>query len=111
ITDARTGQFLGGCGLNGLDPTNRRANLFYWVRSSATGRGVATAAVKLLARYGFERMELLRIEILVEVGNDASKRVAEKSGARFEGTLRNRLYHQGRVRDSYLFSLILSDLT
>ena len=36
------GAFLGGCGLNQIDRINRRANLGYWVRSSAAGRGVAT---------------------------------------------------------------------
>ena len=45
------GRFLGGCGLNGIDQENRRANLGYWIRSSETRRGAATAATRLLACY------------------------------------------------------------
>jgi len=42
------GRYLGGCGLNQIDAVNRRANLGYWVRSTATRQGVATAAVRAL---------------------------------------------------------------
>ena len=38
----RSRRLFGGCGL--IDALNQRANLGYWVRSSATGQGVATAA-------------------------------------------------------------------
>ena len=34
------GAYLGGCGLNQIDALNQRANLGYWVRSSASGHGV-----------------------------------------------------------------------
>jgi ribosomal-protein-serine acetyltransferase len=50
-----SGNYLGGCGLNQLDAINRRANLGYWVRSSAAGHGVASAAVKLIRTWGFEK--------------------------------------------------------
>src|SRR5262245_58188180 len=42
---AANGHPLGGCGLNQVDPINKRANLGYWVRSSVTRRGVATTVV------------------------------------------------------------------
>src|SRR5689334_21945661 len=42
------GHYLGGCGLNRIDRANQRANLGYWVRSSAARRGVATGAVRLI---------------------------------------------------------------
>ena len=46
-------RYLGACGLNQIDRPNQRANLGYWVRSAATRRGVATAAVGLLRDWGF----------------------------------------------------------
>jgi RimJ/RimL family protein N-acetyltransferase len=52
--------YLGGCGLNQIDTANRRANLGYWVRSSAAGRGVATVAVRQLRDWGFRNTDLLR---------------------------------------------------
>lgn len=110
VVDAKGGQFLGGCGLTQITRRHLFANLYYWVRSSRTGNGVATALVPLLARFGFDNVGLHRIEIVVAVGNDASVRVAEKAGAVYEGTLRNRIHMHGRVYDARLFSLIPADL-
>jgi ribosomal-protein-serine acetyltransferase len=110
ITDASSDVVLGGCGLNQIDWINRRANLGYWVRSSATGRGIATAAARLLARHGFEELGLLRVEVVVAVGNVASERVAAKLGATREGRLRNRLLLGGHPRDAFGFSLTPADL-
>jgi len=100
------GRYLGGCGLSQVDKLNRRANLGYWVRTTATRRGVATAAVHLLRDWGFQNTDLLRLEIVVAVGNIASQRVAEKSGAVREGTLRNRLILHGTVHDAAVFSFV-----
>ncbi len=44
----------GGPGLNQIRKQDRFGNLGYWVRTSCTGQGVATRAVRLLARFGFE---------------------------------------------------------
>jgi ribosomal-protein-serine acetyltransferase len=101
------GGYLGGCGLNQIDFRNRRANLGYWVRSSATGRGVATAAVRALLEWAAGHTDLVRLEIVVAVGNLKSQRVAGKLGARREGVLRNRLCLADQVHDAVLFSLAL----
>jgi RimJ/RimL family protein N-acetyltransferase len=100
------GEYLGGCGLNQVDTVNRRANLGYWVRSGAANRGVATAAVELLREWAFQETDLIRLEILVAVENAASQRVAEKSGAVREGTLRSRLILHGSVHDATIFSFV-----
>ena len=99
------GTYLGGCGLNQIDRINRRANLGYWVRSTATRQGVATGAVRALRDWAFEVTELVRLEIVVAVGNAASHRVAEKVGAVREGTLIRRLMLHGALRDASMFSL------
>jgi ribosomal-protein-serine acetyltransferase len=99
------GKYVGGCGLNQIDTINRRANLGYWVRSAATGQGVATAAVRALRDWAFEATDLVRLEIVVAVENAASHRVAEKVGATREGTLIRRLVLHGDLRDATMFSL------
>src|SRR5262245_48000486 len=50
----RDGHFVGVCGLNAIDRENLRANLGYWVRSSATRRNIATRTTQLLAHWAFE---------------------------------------------------------
>ena len=57
VLDVNSGLFLGGVGLNSINRKNNFANLGYWVRSSQTGRGVATAATLLAAKFGFEDLE------------------------------------------------------
>jgi ribosomal-protein-serine acetyltransferase len=106
ICDMQTGEIIGGCGINEIGEVNRRANLGYWIRSDRTGKGVAVAATKLLARWGFDALGLRRIEILVAVENSRSLRVAEKAGAKREGVLRNRIDIRGKPRDAVMHSLI-----
>jgi RimJ/RimL family protein N-acetyltransferase len=97
-------QYLGGCGLNQIDTINQRANLGYWVRTSAARRGVATHAVCALRDWGFQHTGLLRLEVVVAVGNAQSQRVAVKAGAALEGVLKNRLLLHGAVHDATMFS-------
>jgi RimJ/RimL family protein N-acetyltransferase len=110
ILDTRSKRFLGGCGLNLIRAPIYTANLGYWIRSSATGRGLATEATRLLAKFAFDQLGLKRVEIVVAEENIASLGVAEKSGAIREGILRNRLFLHGRPTDAVLYSLIPSDL-
>ena len=101
-----SGRFAGGCGIDLIDRTNRRANLGYWVRSSEAGRGAATDAAGLAASWAFETLKLIRIEILAAAGNLRSQRVAEKAGAIREGVLRSRLLLHDVPHDAVLFSIL-----
>jgi RimJ/RimL family protein N-acetyltransferase len=104
------GKYLGACGLNQIDALNHRANLGYWVRTSASGRGVATHAVRSLRDWAFRNTDLLRLEIVIAVGNIASQRVAEKTGARREGVLKHRLFLHGVAHDAMMFSFTTESL-
>ena len=97
---------LGGCGINQINPMQRLANLGYWVRTSATGRGVAPAAVREVAAYAFRETDLIRLEIVVAVGNTRSQRVAEKVGATREGVLRSRVLLPSGPSDAVMYSLV-----
>lgn len=110
IVDAHNERPLGGCGLNRLHPYHRFANMYYWVRASAKGRGVAAAAARLLASYGLAQLDLRRVEIVVDVENIASARAAEHAGAQREGMLRARLATPEGQRDAYVYSLVAADL-
>ena len=104
IIEDREGAFVGNCGINRIDRLNLFANLGYWVRSSRTGQGLATAATRLLLPFAFGDLGLTRVEIVVAAGNLASRRVAEKTGALREALLRNRLRLHGRSVDAVMFS-------
>jgi RimJ/RimL family protein N-acetyltransferase len=104
ITDT-DGEVVGTCGLNRFDEADKRANLGYWIRSDRTGRGLATAAARLVARHGLGARRLVRIEIVMAVENHASRSVAERVGAEHEGVLRDRLLLHGQPHDAHSFSI------
>lgn len=91
-----------GLGLAGA----RRAEIGYWVDPRARGRGVAAEATKALCRWAFTHLRLEIIEWRAEVGNHASRRVAEKAGFLIEGTLRKRLLHRGTTVDAWVGSIL-----
>ena len=110
VRDAASGALLGGCGLNEIDRTHRKANLGYWIRASCQGEGRAAAAARLVARFGFAELGLVRIEIVTLPDNHASRRVAAKLGARLEGTARQRLWAWDRAHDAAIHGLLPADL-
>jgi RimJ/RimL family protein N-acetyltransferase len=106
IVDARTDEFLGTVGWR-LD---RNVQVGYWVKKEARGRGVATSALRLLARWAIEELGAQRVQLLAEPANVASQRVAEKAGFRREGLLRSYFLLKGRRRDAIMFGLLPEDL-
>jgi RimJ/RimL family protein N-acetyltransferase len=109
ITSAATGEFLGGSGLSHFHPVYKFCNLGYWVRTPRHGNGIASRAAKLTAQFAFEKANSIRAEIVIADGNEASKRVAEKIGAHYEGMLLNRITVRERIHNAHMFSLLPSD--
>jgi RimJ/RimL family protein N-acetyltransferase len=87
------------------------ADVGYLTAPWARGRGYATAALRELCRWGFETLGLRRIEWGANVGNDASRRVAERAGFTVEGTSRARTLHRGEARDSWTGAILPRDVT
>ena len=106
VASAADGRLLGLCGLNAVSAAEGRANLGYWVHSAEAGRGVSTAAARLVARFGFEQVGLQRIRLFHAVGNIGSQRVAEKVGFVLEGVQRRRIALHGVQHDAKLYALV-----
>ncbi|WCN78599.1 GNAT family N-acetyltransferase [Micromonospora sp. LH3U1] len=74
--------------LKGATPERPAAEVGYWTASWARGRGVAPRAVTALSRWAFDRFPgLVRLDLLHQVDNVASCRVAQKSGYLFQEVL------------------------
>lgn len=87
------------------------AEIGYWVDPNVRLRGVATTAVRAVCRWAFAALELELIEWRTEVGNVASRRVAEKAGFLVEATLRKRLRHRGTRVDAWVGSILSGEVT
>jgi RimJ/RimL family protein N-acetyltransferase len=83
----------------------------FFIGPQARGRGYAPGALRALAGWGFAALGLARIQWRAEVGNDASRRVAEKAGFTMEGLLRQAYEEDGRRRDCWVGSLLPRELS
>jgi [ribosomal protein S5]-alanine N-acetyltransferase len=102
-----SGAFIGTCGLDtGYAPEHARAELGYVLSREHWGRGLMSEAVREVIRFGFERLELNRMEARCIAANIASARVMEKAGMTYEGTLREREFIKGAYRDMKLYSIL-----
>ena len=79
-----TGDLVGCCGLSDVDPSGAW-NLGYWVRKQSEGRGYASEAVHAVLARARQTGDIAKVEIRMLLTNDASQRVAIKSGGRYEG--------------------------
>jgi RimJ/RimL family protein N-acetyltransferase len=103
------GEYAGGCGINHINWMDRVANLGYWVRTSATRKGIATMAAREVIDWAFANTTLNRIEMVAACGNIASQRVAEKLGEDRDAILRKRTMANGQPVDAILYSVIRPD--
>jgi RimJ/RimL family protein N-acetyltransferase len=84
------GEVLGGMGLHPRVPLNARGlEVGYWCHSAHAGRGWTTLGVRMLVALGFDRFGCDRFQVSHDEANVASRRVVEKCGFVYEGTLRN----------------------
>jgi RimJ/RimL family protein N-acetyltransferase len=82
-------RIVGCAGLHRMDWSIPRFEIGYWVRSSSSGQGYATEAVRALTRFAFTELAAARVEIKCSHRNVRSQRVAERCGFVREGSLRN----------------------
>lgn len=87
----------------------RSCNLGYWVDASLTGRGLATATVRLICRLADTELSLHRIQAGTLLDNVGSQRVLIKSGFEPFGVAPRYLHIAARWQDVRLFQRILND--
>ncbi|MEU9402396.1 GNAT family protein [Streptomyces sp. NPDC048242] len=108
------GLFLPDGALAGMLGVMRRgpgaAEVGFWATREHRGRGYMTEAALAAARWAFTDVSVDRLEWRAEVGNLPSRAVAERVGFTMEGTLRAAVAHRGVRRDSWVGSLLPSDL-
>jgi ribosomal-protein-alanine N-acetyltransferase len=102
IIDKDTQEFIGWCGLDHLDRTKSNPVLFYLLKASYWGRGLATEAVRALLGYAFGELDLVRIDSAAAVENIASRRVMEKIGMRYLGLDEEGGHSFALTREEYL---------
>lgn len=109
IINSQTNLVIGTCSLFHLDAQCRRAEIGYGMASTAWGKGYMREALAALINFGFEKLDLNRIEADIDPRNQASLRSVERLGFIKEGHLRERWIVDGEVSDSSIYGLLRRD--
>ena len=97
-------KFIGQITLGGLVfGAYRGGHIGYWIDQRFSNMGYTSRAVQALTDYAFKALQLHRIEINLRPENQASRKVAEKSGYYFEGLRPRYLHIAGDWRDHLTF--------
>lgn len=81
----------------------------YWTAPWGRGNGYATDAVRAVARWALLECGFARVALATVTANIASRKVAERAGFQYEGTLRNAVLAGAGREDLAVFSLIPED--
>ena len=100
---------IGTIGFMWLQRENRSAEVGYSLSRPYWNQGLMTEALRAIIAFGFDKLNLNRIEAQCESDNPASGRVMTHVGMQYEGRLRQRLYNKGRYTDVDVFAILRED--
>ena len=109
VTVTETGKMIGTCGFTRIDMEHSVGEVGYVLNPAFWGKGLAAEAVRAVIEFGFERLELHRIEAKFMRGNERSLRVMEKCGMKFEGYRRESMRIKGRYSDIGYAAVLLNE--
>ncbi len=97
---------MGTVGFHLWSPNHRRAEIGYELLPSYWNNGLGSEAIKRVIQYSFTEMKLHRVGAVVFVENDASNNLLEKLGFEKEGLLKEYMFHNGKYKDTYIYSFL-----
>lgn len=109
VIERETDRCVGGVSLRPERGGPEVADVGYTLAPDVHGRGYATEAVGALVDHAFEERFAERVYATIFVGNLASRRVVEKLGFLYEGTLRRAIAKRGEWRDEWLLAITRPD--
>ena len=109
ITEPAADELIGTVTLTSWQRVNRRAELGYMLSPAHWGKGFASEAVRAVLRFGFEAMDLHRVEAELDPRNEASARLLERVGFQQEGLQRQTWYLYDEWCDSALYGILRAD--
>lgn len=107
VFERHSGRLVASAGLHRTDWALPKTEIGYWVRTSEVGKGYATEAVNVLTDWALHGLKAMRVELVTDEVNVASRAVALRCGFQLEGVLRNTARApDGQLRNSCLFARV-----
>lgn len=111
ITMRDTGTVIGSCGFLNMLTKHYRAEVGYELSKIYWGQGIASEALEAVVKYGFQNLQLERIQALIEPANVSSQKLVERQGFIKEGLLRHYEYTCGKFDDLFMYSILKNDMS
>ena len=105
ITLKATGVIIGAINLN-VNIYNDSVEFNYAIDNRYTNKGYMTEALETMKSFCLEKINVNRFQGGCCIENTASKRVMEKCGMQYEGTLRNYIKLRDGYHDMHMFSIV-----
>ena len=99
-------KMIGTCGFTRIDEYNKTAEIGYVLNPQYWGMGLATEAAKRVLQFAFEELDMNRVEARFLFGNEASLKVMNKIGMKFEGYIRESLLVKGKYKTVGVSSIL-----
>ena len=109
VIEKKSGECIGQIAYFLVDNKNLFAEIEYCIGSNFQCQGYATEATKAIIAYGFDKMNLHKVQICTKSINKPSKRVIEKCGFVYEGTLRDYFYMDGEYVGRLYYSMLKNE--
>lgn len=106
IQHKENGRFIGTVHFVWWQPEHKSAEIGYVLSKEYWGKGLITEAARTVITFGFESMNLVRIQARCFLENIGSERVMKKLGMSFEGINRKVMYVKGNHKDLKMYSIL-----
>ena len=100
------GKMIGSIDFVKWSEQDRSAEVGYVINRNYWNKGIMTEALKAVIEFGFENMQLNRIEARCDERDLASAKVMEKNGLKYEGTLRQKRFEKGEFVSLKYYSIL-----
>lgn len=88
------------------DVYEKSGELGYWLSEDYWHKGIMSSAVQIICKEAFAEFDIIRIFAEPFAHNMGSRRVLEKAGFTYEGTMRNGIYKNGKVHSYCIYSIL-----
>lgn len=99
-------KYIGAFGFTHWSPEDGCAEIAYTLSQKYWGKGIAKEIASKIMEFGFDKMELNRIEARCFAENEKSAKLLIKLNMKYEGTIREQLLIKGKHRDIKVYSIL-----
>jgi RimJ/RimL family protein N-acetyltransferase len=104
-----TGELVGEVVFNEYDEDTGNVNFRILIGPKGRNRGFGSEAISLFINYGFDKLELHKIELEVDSFNPRAEHTYQKNGFVLEGILRENFKYNDVYIDTKMYGMLKSD--